>query len=68
MKVITAKAVATILGVSVYRVYELVRLGLLPSVRLGRQIRFDEDALQRWIASGGASLDEATTPCGSQAA
>ena len=35
------------------RVYEAARLGLIPSVRIGRQVRFDEDALQEWAKGGG---------------
>ncbi|MBA3711308.1 MAG: helix-turn-helix domain-containing protein [Pyrinomonadaceae bacterium] len=36
------------------RVYELARERAIPSVRVGdRQIRFEEDALREWVASGG---------------
>jgi excisionase family DNA binding protein len=46
------------LGVSEQRIYELVRKGFFPPgvvTRLGvRQIRFNEEALREWIASGGA--------------
>jgi len=41
------------------RAYELARVGILPDgvvVRLGRQIRFDEDALVDWIRGGGQAL------------
>jgi excisionase family DNA binding protein len=38
---------------SVHRVYEAARLGLIPCVRIGRQVRFDEAALREWIAKGG---------------
>ncbi len=38
------------------RVYALVREGLLPHVRLGRQIRFDADQLDEWKRNGGQSL------------
>jgi excisionase family DNA binding protein len=45
------------LGVSEQRIYELVRKGFFPPgvvTRLGvRQIRFNEEALRQWIASGG---------------
>lgn len=58
MRLITAEQVARIMNVSVHRVYRLVRLGLLPGVRLGRQVRFDEDALREFIESGGRSLDD----------
>lgn len=48
--------VARILDVSEDRVYELAREGVLPAVRLGRQIRFDEDKLRAWIDQGGCAL------------
>ena len=59
MKMVQARRGAEILGVSEQRVYELVRTGILPPgvvVRLGRQVRIDEDALREWIAAGGQSL------------
>jgi len=39
------------------RVHELARQGLLPAVRLGRQVRFDPDAIDEFITSGGKALD-----------
>ena len=56
MRLMTVKQVATMLQVSQERVYEMVRLGLLPAVRLGRQLRVDEEALKNWIAHGGQAL------------
>jgi excisionase family DNA binding protein len=47
-------AVVERLGVSRYRVYELARDGLLPSVRIGASVRFDMDRVEEWIAEGGA--------------
>ncbi len=44
------------LGRNRARVYELVREGLLPCVRMGRAVAFDPDALERWIADGGSAL------------
>jgi hypothetical protein len=38
------------------RVYEAARLGLIPCVRIGRQVRFDEESLREWVKSGGSSL------------
>jgi excisionase family DNA binding protein len=38
------------------RIYELVRLGLLPAVHLGRQLRFDEAQISEFIKQGGKSL------------
>ena len=59
MKLSPVKHGAQILGVSEGRLYEMVRTGLLPVgvvVRLGRQIRLDEDALVEWIKAGGQAL------------
>ena len=53
--------VAGRLGVSKDRAYELVRLGILPAVRLGRQVRVDEDVMHKWIVSGGARQQDART-------
>ena len=47
MKLIDAKRLAELLGVSDSRAYELIRAGIIPSVRLGRQVRVSEEALQR---------------------
>lgn len=60
IQIISASEVAEILGVSAIRVYEMARAGLLPAgvvVRLGRQVRFNADALDRWIESGGRSWE-----------
>lgn len=55
MSLRTVEFVSDLLSVSRARVYELVRLNLLPAVRIGaRQIRFDEQALQHWVKNGGS--------------
>lgn len=43
-------------GLSVDRVYTLCREGIFPHVRLGRQIRFDPEQVENWIAGGGRPL------------
>ena len=53
---LTIREVAPILRVSVPRCYELVRAGLLPSVRIGRQLRIDPLKLRQWIDGGGQAL------------
>jgi excisionase family DNA binding protein len=35
-------------------VYRLIRSGDLPGVHLGRQVRVEEAALQRWVADRAA--------------
>lgn len=48
-------AVAARLGVKRFTVYDLVREGKLPCVRIGRAIRFDEDVIEEWISKGGCA-------------
>jgi hypothetical protein len=54
-------AVAARVDTTEARVYEMVRLGLFESVsgvvvKLGRNIRFDPEKLEVWIAKGGQAL------------
>ena len=53
LPMLTAPAVAKILSVPQHRVYELTRQGILPHVRIGRQVRYPQDRLAEWIAAGG---------------
>src|SRR6266404_539112 len=58
MRLIQAKRASEVLSVSLARLYELARLGIIPVVRLGpRQIRFDEDALTEWVKHGGLTTE-----------
>lgn len=54
---VTAKAVATRLGISRYRVYELARADEIPHVRLGRSMRFDPNTIEAFINSGGTGYE-----------
>ena len=56
MQLLTIPEVARVLRVRPARVYELARQGLIPTVRLGRQVRVQEEALHQWIADGGQAL------------
>jgi len=58
MHLLTAKETAEILRVTLPRVYELAREGLIPSVRMGRQIRFHESKIVEWIERGGSALQK----------
>lgn len=49
-------AVAARLDTTEARVYELIRRGDLPAVRIGRQVRIDAQALEQWIEAGGSPL------------
>ncbi len=57
MKLLKVEEVAEMLDCSEYRVYTLAREGIIPSVRLGRQLRFSADALNEFIATGGKGFD-----------
>lgn len=46
-------AVAIRLGVSQKSVWRLIRRGLIPAVRVGRQVRVDQAQLEEWIRAGG---------------
>ncbi len=48
--------VARILDTTEGRIYEIARQGILPTVRLGRQIRIDREALEEFIKNGGQAL------------
>jgi excisionase family DNA binding protein len=57
---LVAEQVEPILQVSRQRIYEMARCGIFPAgvvVRLGRQVRFDEDALREWLRTGGTPAE-----------
>lgn len=41
-------------GLKTKRVLELARFDLIPHIRAGRQVLFDEGAIERWFAAGGS--------------
>ena len=49
MKILTVKETADALKVKPQRVYRMMRNDGLPSIRLGRQVRVDEDSLKKWL-------------------
>ncbi len=49
--------VARVLDVPVDRGYALAREGIIPVVRIGRQVRVDREQLAAWIEGGGWELD-----------
>lgn len=55
-KLLRIPEVASRLDVPLARAYEMARRGVLPVVRIGRQIRVHPDQLDEWIASGGTGL------------
>ena len=53
--ILVADEVAELLRVDRQRVYELVRRGAIPVIRIGqRQYRFNADAIKQWIERGGS--------------
>jgi excisionase family DNA binding protein len=60
MKLLNVDEVASVFGVRRWRIYDLARAGLIPAVRVGRQLRFSEDALRDWIGSGGRALEDSS--------
>ncbi len=58
MKFLTVNQIAEQVQLSTARVYEAIRLGLLPAVRIGRQVRIEEQAFRDWVNQGGQSYDD----------
>lgn len=57
-QLLTVAEAAAILRVSIPRLYQLARMGSVPSVRLVRQLRFSRDALASYIARGGCPASQ----------
>lgn len=64
MRLITVPEVAQLLNVSVPRAYELVRKQIIPSIRLGRQIRINAEEIQGIIRSKRAPVDDTLAETG----
>ena len=71
ISLLTVGEASSLLGLRKSRIYTLVREGILPAVRFGRQVRIERGVLNDWIRTGGRSLSggwrhtdpaEATTP------
>lgn len=56
MRLLTIPEVSELLRIPRQRAYEVARLGLLPTVKIGRQVRVDEDKLRKWVDGGGQPL------------
>lgn len=52
-KLLRLPEVARILDLKEDRVYALAREGIIPVIRIGRQLRVDPDKLQEWLDNGG---------------
>ncbi len=55
-RLLKVRDVAEIFNVSDDRIYTLSREQILPSVRVGRSLRFSRNAIEEFIANGGKAL------------
>jgi excisionase family DNA binding protein len=55
-QLLTAKEAGHILRLNVFSVYEMARDGRLPTVHIGRGIRFRPEDLEAWLAAGGSDF------------
>ena len=61
-RLLTAAELAAQLGLTLARTYAMARKGLVPAVWLGRQLRFEPNAILAWLATGGTPLSRQATP------
>ena len=52
--VLRAEDVAQLLGLSRWKVYEAIRLGEIPSIRVGRRLLVPTHALRTWLSESGS--------------
>ena len=57
-----AGEISAMTGLSLPRVYQLAREGILPCVKVGRSIRFSQPAVEAWIEAGGAASGNGSGP------
>jgi excisionase family DNA binding protein len=68
VKLMRMPEVAAVLDIPLSRAYELVRAGLLPVVRVGRQVRVDPALFRDWVVGGGSDIAARRKPLLRQAA
>jgi excisionase family DNA binding protein len=51
------RQIATAIGVTVKRVQELARMGLLPGFKLGKHWRFDPEEVRSWVKRNGRTKE-----------
>lgn len=54
-EILTPVEAAGMLRLKNFQLYRYVREGVIPAVRVGRQLRFSRSALVDWIERGGTS-------------
>ncbi|HZP26086.1 MAG TPA: helix-turn-helix domain-containing protein [Dehalococcoidia bacterium] len=57
MRILTVKETADLLKVKPQWIYRMMRSDGLPCIRLGRQVRVDQDSLEKWIAERRSDAD-----------
>ena len=55
-RLLTAAELALWLGMTKQSVYDAIRRGRIPVVRIGKQIRVDPAVIKTWIEQGGTPL------------
>lgn len=55
-RLIAAKDASNLLGLDLQALYRRTRQGIIPAVRIGRLYRYNLDALEEWMRSGGQGL------------
>ncbi|MGI5901793.1 MAG: substrate-binding domain-containing protein [Desulfitobacteriia bacterium] len=58
---LTPEEAAKILKISKYTLYELIKRGEIPSRRIGRKIRIDQDSLAQYLKGGSTPKEEKAT-------
>jgi excisionase family DNA binding protein len=51
------RQIATAIGLTVKRVQELARMGLLPGFKLGKHWRFDPEEVRSWVKRNGRTKE-----------
>lgn len=59
-RMLRTEDVAKRLDIPIRRVRILAQQGIIPRVKIGHSIRFNEADLEAWIAAGGAGYPKAT--------
>lgn len=67
-ELLKATDIASKLGVTTGRIYQLARDGVLPSVRIGRSIWFPRDSWESWLREMNCVADASTRPATDDAA
>ena len=55
-RLLTVKEISNLLGLSEESIWRYARKRSIPVIYIGRQMRFDEMEIRRWMRSGGCRL------------